>query len=129
MKRNFIFALSLFTLICGGLFSAAADPSTSAWELLKELIMIPGVSGYEKKVAEYIQSRLPQELEARTDEMHNLWFTVGKGKPHLVFVAHTDELGFVVEEITSLGTLKVSSHCFFALRNFSSASFRLLISR
>jgi putative aminopeptidase FrvX len=77
--------------------------------MLKELVLIPGVSGYENKVADLIRSRLPQGVESQKDDMHNLWFTVGKGRPHLVFVAHTDELGFVIEEITPQGTLKVSS--------------------
>jgi len=39
--------------------------------------------------------------------MENVWFTVGKGRPHLLFVAHTDELGLVIEKITPEGTLKV----------------------
>jgi putative aminopeptidase FrvX len=66
------------------------------------------VSGYEGKVADFIRSRLPRGFKSQKDDMQNLWFTVGRGRPHLVFVAHTDELGFVVEEITPRGMLKVS---------------------
>jgi putative aminopeptidase FrvX len=40
--------------------------------------------------------------------MDNLWVTVGEGEPHLVFVAHMDELGLVVEDVTPAGRLKVS---------------------
>ena len=40
--------------------------------------------------------------------MHNVWFTVGSGGPHLVFIAHTDELGLVVTSITGTGRLKVT---------------------
>jgi len=76
--------------------------------LLKELILIPGVSGAEEKVANFVQSSLPESLEVQRDDMNNIWFTVGKGHPHLLFLAHTDELGYVVESITPSGMLKVS---------------------
>ncbi len=78
-----------------------------SWDLLKELILIPGVSGSEEKVADFIQTSLPEELEVQRDDMDNVWFTVGDGHPHLLFLAHTDELGFIVESITPSGTLKV----------------------
>ena len=109
MKRNILFAIGLAVFLGSGLISQITNQSDSAWENLKELVLIPGVSGYENEVAEFIRSRLPREVKSQIDDMHNLWFTVGKGRPHLVFVAHTDELGFVVEEITPQGTLKVSS--------------------
>lgn len=79
----------------------------SSWDLLKELILIPGVSGSEEKVADFIQTSLPETLKVRRDDMDNIWFTVGDGHPHLLFLAHTDELGFIVDSITSSGTLKV----------------------
>jgi endoglucanase len=104
-----LFAVGLTALLGGFLFPVLSNHPDTAWEMLKELLLIPGVSGSESEVAEYIRLRLPRELDVQSDDMHNLWFTVGKGKPHLVFVAHTDELGFVVEDITSQGTLRVSS--------------------
>ncbi|MFC2160745.1 M42 family metallopeptidase [Acidobacteriota bacterium] len=79
----------------------------SAWDLLKELILIPGVSGAEEKVADFIQASLPETVEVKRDDMNNVWFTLGEGHPHLLFLAHTDELGFIVESITPNGTLKV----------------------
>jgi putative aminopeptidase FrvX len=109
MKRNVFVALSLAVLMGCGFISKTNTQTDSSWELLKELVLIPGVSGYENNVADFIRSRLPQGIESQKDDMHNLWFTVGEGKPHLVFVAHTDELGFVVEEITPEGLLKVSA--------------------
>jgi putative aminopeptidase FrvX len=108
MKKNIRFALALMVLLCGVLLLNAQKQSESSWEFLKELVMIPGVSGYEGRVADFIQAHLPQGVESQRDEMQNLWFTAGQGRPHLVFVAHTDELGFVVEEITPDGMLKVS---------------------
>ncbi|UCE40628.1 MAG: M28 family peptidase [Candidatus Aminicenantes bacterium] len=109
MKKNILFVLLLMVFLYGVLFSHTIKESKTSWQLLKELVLIPGVSGYEGQVADFIQSRLPQEVKPQKDEMQNLWFTVGSGRPHLVFVAHTDELGFVVEGITPEGLLKVSS--------------------
>lgn len=86
----------------------AGEESGRAWNFLQELILLPGVSGHEARVADYIQAALPSEVDVQRDEMDNLWFTAGEGKPHLLFVAHTDELGFVVRTITPSGSLKVS---------------------
>jgi putative aminopeptidase FrvX len=109
MKRPILIAVGFIVILANGLISQTTGRSDSAWEFLKELVLIPGVSGYEKDVAEFIRSRLPGEIDSQMDDMHNIWFSVGKGHPHLVFVAHTDELGFVIEEITEGGLLKVSS--------------------
>lgn len=84
-----------------------AEDNILSWDLLKELILIPGVSGAEEKVADFIQASLPETLEVQRDDMDNVWFTIGEGHPHLLFLAHTDELGFIVESITPSGTLKV----------------------
>jgi putative aminopeptidase FrvX len=108
MKKKWMFGMILMTFICGALISDAYRRTGTSWELLKELVMIPGVSGYEGDVADFIRSRLPNEVKSQKDDMQNLWFTVGTGRPHLVFVAHSDELGFVVEEVTPEGVLKVS---------------------
>jgi len=112
MNKNVLFLLML-AVFTGGILISCTDSGSgtnpdNSWELLKELVMIPGVSGYESRVADFIQERLPEGVNPQRDEMENLWFTAGSGQPHLVFVAHTDELGFVVEEITPDGMLKVS---------------------
>jgi putative aminopeptidase FrvX len=83
------------------------DPE-SAWSWLKQLLPIPGVSGHEEAVADVVLESLPDGLDVKRDDMHNVWFTVGKGRPHLVFVAHTDELGLEVTDITPEGRLKVA---------------------
>ena len=108
MRRKALIAFVLIFLSGSCLPSQTDSRTDSSWEMLKKLVLIPGVSGYEEKVADFVQAHLPREVKPQRDHMQNLWFTVGTGGPHLVFVAHTDELGFVVEEITSLGTLRVS---------------------
>lgn len=109
MKRKILVAFFLIVILGSGFVSQSDYRSDSSWKMLKKLVLIPGVSGYEGKVADFIQAHLPREVKPQRDGMQNLWFTVGSGRPHLVFVAHTDELGFVVEEITPQGMLKVSS--------------------
>ncbi len=103
-------ALSAFILWVGLILqvdSTRAAQTNSAWAHLLEIVMIPGISGQEGKVMEYIQSSLPADLAVRRDSKSNLWFTAGNGRPHLLFVAHADELGFTVGEITSQGTVKL----------------------
>lgn len=106
-RKIMIMAVSVL-LVVGAIFSQEPKERPSSWELLKEFVLIPGVSEHEERVADFVRAHLPANVEAETDDMHNLWFTVGKGFPHIVFVAHMDELGFIVEEITHQGTLKVS---------------------
>lgn len=105
-------AVVFMVLVCAALSSASPQMSQkekeSSWGWLQELIPLPGVSGHEARVADYIQAALPGDLPVQRDDMDNLWFTVGEGDPHLVFVAHTDELGLVVEDITPEGRLTVS---------------------
>lgn len=104
-SKKVILILALF--VSFSVISGGQMDSTSSWELMKKLILIPGVSGYERQVADFIQSRFPAGVNPQRDDMNNIWFTVGEGRPHLLFVAHTDEIGLVVEKITPEGTLKV----------------------
>lgn len=99
--------LVLFLVLCLPLAGGKKAEPLSSWELFKKMVFIPGVSGYEGKVADFIQSLFPSGLKPQRDDMDNVWFSVGEGRPHLLFVAHTDELGFVVEKITPEGFLKV----------------------
>ena len=106
VKKILSFFLAV-TVICVFLLYGQPAEKADSWALLKELLMMPGVSGYEKGIADYIQTRFPAGVEVQRDEMNNVWFSVGNGSPHLVFVAHSDELGLVIEKITETGTLKV----------------------
>jgi len=105
-KISGVLALIIFfSLSCENIPSER--PSDRTWDLLKILLMIPGVSGKENQVADYVMENIPSRLNPQRDEMENVWFSVGEGKENLVFVAHTDEIGFIVEEITPEGMLKV----------------------
>jgi putative aminopeptidase FrvX len=72
---------------------------------LKEVVMVPGVSGYEDKVREYIRQRIGSPT--REDAMGNLILEMGGGKaPSIAIVAHMDEVGMVVSNILDDGNLK-----------------------
>jgi len=80
-------------------------PPASGWDLLRKIVLIPGISSQEGKVADFIQATLPASLGVQRDAKSNVWFTVGQGKPHILFVAHVDELGHIVDKITPQGTV------------------------
>jgi putative aminopeptidase FrvX len=104
MKRRIAFIISAAMLT--GILAAGRE-TPSAWDILRRIVLVPGVSGQEKPVADFIQGSLPSRLKIQRDEMHNVWFTAGSGKPHILFVAHCDELGWIVDKITPEGRIKV----------------------
>ncbi|MDD4308472.1 MAG: M42 family metallopeptidase [Thermoplasmata archaeon] len=72
---------------------------------LKEVVMLPGVSGYEDEVRNYIRKYLGKPL--REDAMGNLIFDMGSGKgPSIAIVAHMDEVGLVISNILDDGNIK-----------------------
>jgi putative aminopeptidase FrvX len=77
----------------------------SGWDLLRKIVLVPGLSSQEGKVSDFVQAALPSSLKVQRDAKSNVWFTVGEGKPHILFVAHLDELGFLVDKITPQGTV------------------------
>ena len=85
----------------------AAAQASSDWDLLRQVVLVPGISGLEAEVMDWIQARLPKGVEAKRDAKNNLYFTAGQGRPHLLFVAHADELGMTVESLTPQGTVRL----------------------
>jgi putative aminopeptidase FrvX len=59
----------------------------------------------ETPVRETVRRLLPQWARTETDTAGNLWLTMGRGEPTVVFVAHLDEIGFRVTAIRDDGTL------------------------
>jgi putative aminopeptidase FrvX len=94
-------------LVLLALTAASAGAQSRAWDILREFVFVPGVSGHEGPAADYVQKLLPPGLKVERDVLHNVWFTVGSGKPHLLFVAHTDELGWNVARVTPEGRVRV----------------------
>jgi hypothetical protein len=99
-------------LLLGAAFFAAGSAALaqnpfSEWDLFRQLVMIPGISGQETKVMDFIQADLPKSLKVQRDAKNDMWFTVGSGRPHILFVAHADELGFTVDKITPQGLVRL----------------------
>jgi endoglucanase len=78
-------------------------------ELLKKLMLTPGVSGREEKIRQAIEDEVkPYADEIITDNMGNLIVRKkGQGKK-IMLCAHMDEIGFFVTHIGSNGLLSVS---------------------
>lgn len=72
---------------------------------LKDLMMIPGVSGYEDNVRRAIEDKL--STETQTDVMGNLWVTYPGQGPSVMVFAHMDQLGLIVRKIDADGFLRV----------------------
>ena len=74
---------------------------------LKTLVETYGVSGMEAPVRDAVRQMLPAWARPAVDTAGNLWVTVGRGEPTVVFVAHLDEVGFQVTAIGEDGALEV----------------------
>ncbi len=106
MSARKLLCLAVAVLLGSALPALAQDPASEG-NLLRALLFVPGLSGKEGPVMDFIQDRLPKSLGAQRDAMGNLWFTVGQGGPHLLFVAHADELGFTVGSLEPDGLVKL----------------------
>lgn len=76
---------------------------------LKELTELNGVSGYEKKVKEFIKEKIKSKVSGlEEDTLGNLivW-KKGKDNKRLMLCAHMDEVGFMVSNIEEDGRLSV----------------------
>jgi endoglucanase len=78
-------------------------------ELLRELVNVHGVTGYEAGIREVIEAKLPAGIEKTVDNLGNLIATIGSGQGGIIFAAHMDELGMVVADIRDDGFIKLKS--------------------
>ncbi len=77
-------------------------------QAMEEMIRVPGVSGFEDDIREYIRDKVEGlGLKAREDNIGNLITTVGTSGPHVLFVAHMDELGLIVSKIDNDGSIRI----------------------
>src|SRR5262245_19727538 len=87
---------------------AQQQPSlTEVRSVLAPLIETYGVSGMEGPVRDAVGRMLPAWAHPTTDSAGNLIVSVGEGDPLVVFVAHLDEIGFVISAIREDGTLEL----------------------
>ncbi|HXH62946.1 MAG TPA: M20/M25/M40 family metallo-hydrolase [Gemmatimonadales bacterium] len=63
----------------------------------------------ETPVRETVKSLLPGWAKTETDTAGNLWVRVGSGAPVVAYLAHLDEIGFVVTGIRDDGQLELET--------------------
>ena len=91
-----------FAGVLGSAGAAAAGPDLAA------LSRIPAVSGYEQTLAAAIRRDLGAlGIHPNSDNLDDVWVTVGSGSPHRLIVAAIDQPGYVVSGITPQGYLRV----------------------
>jgi len=79
-------------------------------ELLTELMLIPGLSGYEGRVSAAIAAHLDRiGLSRRSDRLGNLIATIpgDPARPSVMVFTHMDQLGFVIRRIEPSGLLRL----------------------
>ena len=77
---------------------------------LTALMLIPGLSGHEERVAAFVRSRLEAAgLASRVDRLGNVIATVqgDAAKPSVMIFAHMDQLGFFVRKVEADGLIRV----------------------
>ncbi|MAG55121.1 MAG: hypothetical protein CMJ83_02400, partial [Planctomycetes bacterium] len=87
-----------------------ADGHEDAAETLAGLVAVSGVSGHEQGVFATLRFLLARHLQGQgmaRDDAGNLVVTIGKGKRTVVFVAHMDEVGFVITKLRDDGFCEV----------------------
>ncbi|HEV2288042.1 MAG TPA: M20/M25/M40 family metallo-hydrolase [Candidatus Acidoferrales bacterium] len=100
--------------------SIASSQPASLWDtpptneqILKHLVETYAVSEHEARMRDAVKSLLPKWAKPETDDAGNLILQIGSAPPSahvpsIMFVAHMDEIGYVVQEILPNGKLAVS---------------------
>lgn len=74
---------------------------------LEEIINIPGISGYEEPIREYLAGKISTlGLSSRVDRLGNLISEIGSGNKNILLMAHMDELGLIVSYIEENGYIR-----------------------
>jgi len=77
-------------------------------ELLKELTLLPGISGFENLIKDFMIEQLGDIAPYIEDRLGQITFTM-KGNtntPKILFIAHQDEIGFMVADIMESGLIQ-----------------------
>jgi putative aminopeptidase FrvX len=87
----------------------AATPASDT--ILKALILTYGISEHEELPREAVQKLLPPWAKPETDSGGNLILHIGTAShsPRLLFMAHMDEIGYVVRNILPDGSLDIEN--------------------
>jgi endoglucanase len=78
------------------------------YDLLKQLSDMPGVSGREERVREWLSGQLADRATGMTtDAMGSLIVHIPGHGPRVALIAHMDEIGFLVSKIEPEGFVRV----------------------
>ncbi len=102
-------ALALVALLAAVPAAAQRQPIglAEAQDLVSRLVETYGVSGHEAAVREAVIKLLPAWASPTIDSAGNVLVRAGTGGPLTVYVAHLDEIGFVVTAIRDDGQLEL----------------------
>jgi len=76
-------------------------------ELLKKLVEAPGVSGYENSIRDIMEKELKKTCDSvEVNKIGNLIAKKGNGKGKILLMAHMDEIGLMVKNITEKGFIR-----------------------
>lgn len=91
--------------------NASDEPLRELVSLLTNLVERYGVSGHEWSVRRAVLEALPKWARdlAVVDDMGNIVVEVGPQGPPTVFMAHMDEVGFLIQSIAPDGTVSLAT--------------------
>ena len=79
----------------------------ASYEFLKNLLSIPGPSGYEAAAAKAWRIEAEKFAEVRGDRMGNSFATLNEGgSPRVMLAGHIDEIGLMVTHVEESGLLR-----------------------
>ncbi len=79
--------------------------------LLKDLTLLPGISGHEKAISKYMLNYFQDKVPFKKDRLGSVSFEFkGENKePKILVVGHMDEIGFIVQNVTDSGLIKLQN--------------------
>jgi putative aminopeptidase FrvX len=101
--------LQILLIVVGAVFGFAqvANSQTAKTPENDKADSLPvAVSGHEQRLTQAIRERL-KTLDPKSDNLGNVYVTLGTGTPHRLIAVAMDEPGYVVSGITSDGYLRV----------------------
>jgi putative aminopeptidase FrvX len=95
------------TAVAAAIFFSLAGRGTGQPNLDQALLnKIPAVTGHEQALSKALAEAL-KDFHPTTDNLANVYITVGSGAPHRLIATAIDEPGYVVSQITADGYLRV----------------------
>ena len=95
------------TAIAAAIFFSLAGRGTGQANLDQAVLnKMPAVTGHEQALSKHLADAL-KDLHPTTDNLANVYVTVGSGAPHRLIATAIDMPGYVVSEITADGYLRV----------------------